>query len=147
VVHQHACAHAAVARSNTAALGVGAAGVEVGQYAGFVAALRALQQDQPGALPPRSDRNLAAMEECLRQFPLYDPTVRGDTRGGGRQRGRHSTAGRVWQRSTKLLCLTSVAPTHVPPCPHALFHGACSSSQPDPAHRVLLLSPPPRMRP
>lgn len=55
------------------------AGVEVGQYAGFVAALRLLQRTQPDSIPARIERNLAAMEECLLQYPLYDPTVR---RGG-----------------------------------------------------------------
>jgi hypothetical protein len=52
------------------------AGIEVGEYAGFVSGLRQLQQQAPGSLPPRLDRNLAAMEECLTQFPLYDPLVR-----------------------------------------------------------------------
>jgi hypothetical protein len=51
------------------------AGVEVGQYAGFVRSLRALQQSQPDSIPSRIERNLAAMEECLLQFPLYDPLV------------------------------------------------------------------------
>lgn len=53
-----------------------ATGIEVGEYAGFVSGLRQLQQQAPGSLPPRLDRNLAAMEECLSQFPLYDPLVR-----------------------------------------------------------------------
>jgi hypothetical protein len=51
------------------------AGVEVGQYAGFVRSLRSLQQTRPDSIPPRVERNLAAMEECLLQFPLYDPLV------------------------------------------------------------------------
>jgi hypothetical protein len=53
----------------------------VGQYAGFVAALRLLQRTQPDSIPTRIERNLAAMEECLLQYPLYDPTVRHN--GGG----------------------------------------------------------------
>lgn len=52
------------------------AGIEVGQYAGYVRSLRALQQSHPDSIPSRIERNLAAMEECLLQFPLYDPLVR-----------------------------------------------------------------------
>jgi hypothetical protein len=66
----------------------------VGHYAGFVRLLRQLQlqqqqqqhEAQPGSsssssssagvCSERVSRNLAAMEECLSQFPLYDPLVR-----------------------------------------------------------------------
>lgn len=50
-------------------------GVEVGHYAGCVRMWRALQQQQPGSIPAKLERSIAAMEECLLQYPLYNPQV------------------------------------------------------------------------
>jgi hypothetical protein len=36
---------------------------------------RALQQQQPGSIPAKVERSIAAMEECLLQYPLYQPQV------------------------------------------------------------------------
>lgn len=121
-----------------------AAGVEVGQHAGFVAALRALQQEQPGTLPPRSDRNLAAMEECLLQFPLYDPTVR---HIGGGQQGGHRMCMLSRQRSTEPLCHNPVMRLHIMHimmCRHAgmrSFMAPAAASQPMHCVPLLLLHP------
>ncbi|KAF6266233.1 hypothetical protein COO60DRAFT_1697298 [Scenedesmus sp. NREL 46B-D3] len=48
-------------------------GMEVGHYAGCVRMWRALQQQQPGSIPAKVERSIAAMEECLLQYPLYQP--------------------------------------------------------------------------
>ncbi|WIA35849.1 hypothetical protein OEZ86_004234 [Tetradesmus obliquus] len=48
-------------------------GMEVGHYAGCVRMWRALQQQQPGSIPTKLERSIAAMEECLLQYPLYKP--------------------------------------------------------------------------
>lgn len=50
-------------------------GMEVGHYAGCVRMWRALQQQQPGSIPTKLERSIAAMEECLLQYPLYKPQV------------------------------------------------------------------------
>jgi hypothetical protein len=47
----------------------------VGHYAGCVRMWRALQQQQPGSIPGKVERSIAAMEECLLQYPLYQPQV------------------------------------------------------------------------
>jgi len=51
------------------------AGVEVGHYAGCVRSWQALMKQQPDSLPAKAARSINAMQECLHQYPLYDPQV------------------------------------------------------------------------
>ncbi|KXZ41800.1 hypothetical protein GPECTOR_279g735 [Gonium pectorale] len=48
-------------------------GQEVGFYAGCVRTWRQLQVRDPGLVTERQDRSLAALEEMIGAFPLYDP--------------------------------------------------------------------------
>ncbi|GLI69888.1 hypothetical protein VaNZ11_014605 [Volvox africanus] len=48
-------------------------GQEVGFYAGCVRVWRALQAKEPDLVTERLERGLAALEEMIRDFPLYDP--------------------------------------------------------------------------
>jgi hypothetical protein len=66
------------------------AGMEVGHYAGCVRMWRALQQQQPGSIPAKVERSIAAMEECLLQYPLYKPQVSLSTPGLNSMQGRAS---------------------------------------------------------
>lgn len=48
-------------------------GVELGFYAGAVRSWRQLQAQQPSLVAERADRALAACEELLASYPMYDP--------------------------------------------------------------------------
>ncbi|KAG2499666.1 hypothetical protein HYH03_002603 [Edaphochlamys debaryana] len=48
-------------------------GQEVGFYAGCLRTWRALQASDPGLISERQEKGLAALEEMLGAFPLYDP--------------------------------------------------------------------------
>jgi hypothetical protein len=51
------------------------AGLEVGRYAGCVAAWRAAAAAQSDRLPARVQRSIAGMEAALADYPLYEPQV------------------------------------------------------------------------
>ncbi|GLC41467.1 hypothetical protein PLESTM_001198900 [Pleodorina starrii] len=48
-------------------------GQEVGFYAGCVRMWRALQAKQPELVSSRLERGMAAVEEMIDRFPMYDP--------------------------------------------------------------------------
>ncbi|GIL81817.1 hypothetical protein Vretimale_1416 [Volvox reticuliferus] len=63
-------------------------GQEVGFYAGCIRTWRALQAKEPDLVTDRMERGLAALEEMIRDFPLYDPQVGRHTSHGGRRKHR-----------------------------------------------------------